>query len=294
MFSGCYTALITPFKQGKFDHAAFAHLVEWQIAEGIHGLVPCGTTGESPTLSHAEHQAVVEQCVKVAKGRVKVLAGTGSNATEEAIELTQHAEKAGADGALVIAPYYNKPTPEGLYQHFKAIHDATRIPIVLYNVPGRCVVDMSDGLIARLAELPRIVGLKDATGNLERPSTLSLALGTKAKDFIQISGEDSTAVAFNLQGGKGVISVTSNIAPKLCAEVQNLSLAGKWQEAIALQQKLMPLHKAMFVETSPGPVKYAASLLKLCSAEIRLPLVQPQAETKQLVAERLKQLGISA
>ena len=285
MFQGLYTALITPFRQGKIDYAAFEKLIQWQIQQGVHGLVPCGTTGESPTLSHEEHVQVVEQCVKLAKGKVKVMAGTGSNATDEAILLTKQAEKSGADGALVITPYYNKPTQEGLYQHFKAIHDATRIPIMVYNVPGRCVVDMSDALTARLAELPRIIGIKDATGNLERPSTLSVALGAKAKKFIQFSGEDTTAVAFNVQGGKGVISVTSNIAPKLCAEVQNLSLAGKTKEAIALQQKLMPLHKIMFCETSPGPVKYAASLLKLCREDVRLPLVPPSKEHKALIAK---------
>ena len=290
MFQGLYTALITPFKKGKVDYAAFEKLIQWQIKEGVHGLVPCGTTGESPTLSHEEHVQVVEQCVRLAKGKVKVLAGTGSNATDEAILLTKHAEKSGADGALIITPYYNKPTQEGLYQHFKAIHDATRIPIIVYNVPGRCVVDMSDALTARLAELPRIIGIKDATGNLERPSTLSLALGNKAKKFVQFSGEDTTAVAFNVQGGSGVISVTSNIAPKLCAEVQNLSLAGKTKEAIALQQKLMPLHKIMFCETSPGPVKYAASLLGLCSEELRLPLVPPSAEHKKLIKQTMAKI----
>lgn len=289
MFKGLYTALITPFQNGKLDVAAFEKLVNWQIAEGVHGLVPCGTTGESPTLSHQEHQQVVEHCVRLAKGKVKVLAGTGSNATEEAIELTKHAEKCGADGALVITPYYNKPSQEGLYQHFKAIHDATNIPIMLYNVPGRCVVDMGDALIARLAELPRIIGIKDATGNLERPSTLALALGEKTKSFIQFSGEDSTAVAFNTQGGCGVISVSSNIAPKLCAEVQNLSLAGKITEAIALQQKLMPLHKIMFCESSPAPVKYAASLMGICTEELRLPLVPPSDENKKRIAALIKE-----
>lgn len=292
MFKGLYTALLTPFRDGTPDWAAFDAFIEWQITEGVHGLVPCGTTGESPTLSHAEHQQVVEACVRKSAGRVKVLAGTGSNATEEAIELTRHAEKAGADGALVIAPYYNKPTAEGLYQHFRAIHDATRIPIMLYNVPGRCVVDMADGLIARLAELPRIIGIKDATGNLERPSTLALALGKKAAQFIQFSGEDSTAVPFNLQGGCGVISVSANIAPKLCAEVQNLTFAGKWQEAVALQQRLMPLHKIMFAETSPGPVKYAASLMGLCTEELRLPLVAPGPEAKARIAAVLRDLKL--
>jgi len=288
MFQGLYTALITPFRNGKVDYAAFEKLIQWQIKEGVHGLVPCGTTGESPTLSHEEHQQVVEQCVKLAKGKVKVLAGTGSNATDEAILLTKHAQKSGADGALVISPYYNKPTQEGLYQHFKAIHDATRIPIMLYNVPSRCVVDMSDALIARLAELPRIIGIKDATGNLERPSTLALALGKKASTFIQFSGEDSTAVAFNVQGGRGVISVASNIAPKLCAQVQNLSLAGKTKEAIAVQQKLLPLYKMMFCESSPAPVKYAASLMGLCREELRLPLVPPSAENKKRIKEIVK------
>ena len=289
MFKGLYTALVTPFKNGKLDEAAFERFVNWQISEGVHGLVPCGTTGESPTLSHAEHQQVVENCVRLAKGKVKVLAGTGSNATDEAIELTRHAEKCGADGALIIAPYYNKPSQEGLYQHFKAIHDATNIPIMLYNVPSRCVVDMGDALIARLAELPRIIGIKDATGTLERPSTLARALGHKAKSFIQFSGEDSTAVPFNVQGGCGVISVSSNIIPKLCAEVQNLSLAGKITQAVALQQKLMPLHKIMFCETSPAPVKYAVSLMGLCAEDLRLPLVPPSDANKKQIAQLLKE-----
>lgn len=292
MFQGVYTALITPFRAGKIDESAFEKLIAAQIAGGVHGLVPCGTTGESPTLSHDEHNQVVALCVKHAKGKAKIMAGTGSNATDEAIQLTQYAEKCGADAALVIAPYYNKPTQEGLYQHFKAIHDATRIPIMLYNVPGRCVVDMGDSLIARLAELPRIIGIKDATGNLERPSTLRLALKDKADKFTQFSGEDTTAIPFNLQGGKGVISVTANIAPKLCAEVQNLSLAGKYAEALALQEKLMPLHKIMFIETSPAPVKYAASLMGICTEDLRLPLVPPSAESKAKIKEALITAGL--
>lgn len=289
MFQGAYTALITPFKKGRIDEAAFTKLVDWQIREGIHGLVPAGTTGEAPTLSFEEHEKIISLCVKAAKGRVKVIAGTGANATEEAVQLTRHAQKAGADGALIVAPYYNKPTQEGMYQHFRAIHDATKIPIMLYNVPGRTVVDMSDALTARLAELPRIIGIKDATGNLERPLTLDAALSAKAKKrFIQFSGEDSTAVAFNLSGGRGVISVTSNIAPKLCAKLQEASLKGDLRTALKIQEQLLPLHKTMFCETSPAPVKYAASLMGLCTEEIRLPMIAPSDENKKKVKTALQ------
>ncbi len=292
MFTGVYTALITPFKAGKVDEAAFSALVDWQVAEGIHGLVPCGTTGESPTLDYAEHIRVIELCVQAAKKRVPVMAGTGSNATHEAIALTQAAEKVGADAALLVAPYYNKPTEAGLYAHFKAIHDATSIPLVLYNVPGRTVTNMSNELIAQLSELPRIVGLKDATGDLERPRTLRLALGDRAQKFLQLSGEDSTVLPFNLQGGQGVISVTANIAPKLCSEVHNLWFSGYRDQAITLQDTLMPVHKIMFCETSPGPVKYAASLLNKSSEDLRLPLVPPSDAHKKKIKEAMKTAGI--
>ncbi|NDF12831.1 MAG: 4-hydroxy-tetrahydrodipicolinate synthase [Proteobacteria bacterium] len=292
MFKGSFTALITPFKNGEVDEAAFKRLVDWQIKEGTHGLVPCGTTGESPTLDHGEHNRVIELCVKTAKGRVPVMAGTGSNSTDEAVAMTKFAEKAGADGALLAAPYYNKPTQEGLYQHFKAIHDETRIPLFLYNIPGRSVVDMKDELIARLAQLPRIKGLKDATGDLARPLSLAMQLRKRKHDFIQLSGEDATAIAFNVHGGKGCISVTSNIAPKLCAQLQDASLKGDIAKAMKIQEKLMPIHKAMFVETSPGPVKYAASLMGICKAEWRLPLVPPSKASQQQVKEALELAGL--
>lgn len=291
MFHGSYTALITPFRKGKIDESAFEALIERQIVAGTHGLVPAGTTGESPTLSHEEHNRVIELTVKVAKGRAKVMAGTGSNATSEAIMMTQHAEKMGADGALIIVPYYNKPTQEGLYQHYKAIHDATRIPIILYNVPGRTVVDMSNDTIARLAELPRIAGLKDATGKLERVTDLAKKL-PKGKAFDQISGEDDNVVDYYKLGGVGCISVTSNIAPEWCASMHNHLLKKEFEAAQKIQDKLMVLHKAMFVETSPGPVKYAAHLMGLCASDIRLPLVQPEQENGLKIREVLEEVGL--
>lgn len=277
MFSGIFTALITPFSNGKVDEKVFQSFVEWQISEGVHGVVPCGTTGESPTLSFEEHNHVISLCVEAAKGRTKVIAGTGANSTDEAIMLTRHAKKAGADAALIVAPYYNKPTQEGIFQHYKAIAEAVDIPIILYNVPGRTVIDIKDETIERLSKISNIVGLKDATGDLARVCTLRARVGD---GFQLISGEDMTAVAFNVQGGIGCISVSSNVAPKRCAEVQNLTLAGKYKEAFALHETLVPLHDAMFCETSPAPVKYAASLLGKCSSEVRLPLV-PASETAQ-------------
>ncbi len=289
MFQGIYTALITPFKNGKIDEKAFQSFVEWQIAEGVHGLVPCGTTGESPTLTYEEHNRVISLCVEAAKGRAKVLAGTGANSTDEAIMLTKHAEKAGADGALIVSPYYNKPTPEGVYQHYKAIAESVKLPIIMYNIPGRSVIDIKDETIARIAQIPNIVGNKDATGDLARVSTLRALVG---KDFQQISGEDMTAIAFNAQGGIGCISVTSNIAPRLCAEVQNRSLKGDFSGALAVHDKLVPLHQAMFCETSPGPVKYAASLMGKCSPDLRLPLVQPGDASKARVQKAMQQAGL--
>lgn len=290
MFKGIYTALITPFKDGKVDETAFQAFVEWQIEQGVHGLVPCGTTGESPTLTHEEHNRVIDLCVEVARGRVKVIAGTGSNSTEEAIMTTRHAQKAGADGALIVAPYYNKPTQEGIYQHFKAINDAVDIPIVLYNVPGRTVVDIKDDTIARLAQLANIVGLKDATGDLARVYTLRERLA--GRPFALLSGEDMTAVSFNVTGGQGCISVSSNIAPKACAAVQEACLAGDFAKAHDLNKALAPLHDVMFCETSPGPVKYAASLLKKCSPALRLPLVEPESASKERVEKVLLSLHL--
>lgn len=289
MTKGIYTALITPFKDGKVDEKAFQSFVEWQIAEGVNGLVPCGTTGESPTLSHEEHNRVIDLCVEVAKGRVPVMAGTGSNSTDEAIMTTRHAKKAGADSALVVAPYYNKPTQEGLYQHFKAITEAVDLPIIVYNVPGRSVVNISDDTIARLAELPGIVGLKDATGDLARVPTLRSKLKTP---LALLSGEDITAVAFNVSGGQGCISVSSNIAPRMCAQVQEACLAGDFVKANMLNDKLVALHNIMFCETSPAPVKYAASLMGKCQPDLRLPLVGLQESNKKQIHEVLKSLHL--
>jgi 4-hydroxy-tetrahydrodipicolinate synthase len=289
MFKGSITALITPFRDGRVDEAAFAKFIDWQIKEGTSGLVPCGTTGESPTLSHEEHRRVTEICIETVAGRVPVIAGCGSNSTQEAIGLCQHAEKAGAQAALVVTPYYNKPTQEGLYQHFKAIHDACGLPIIIYNIPGRSVVDMSVDTMARLAKLPRIAGVKDATGDVGRASRQRLACGP---DFIMLSGEDITALGFNAHGGQGCISVTSNIAPRLCAEFQAASLAGDRDRALALQDKLAPLHDAMFVETSPGPVKYAASLLGHCLPDLRLPMAPVSDRTREVVAGALKAAGL--
>lgn len=288
-FFGCYTALITPFKGEGVDVAAFEQFVEWQIAEGIHGIVPCGTTGESPTLTPDEHAQVIERAVKVAAGRTKVMAGTGSNSTAEAIAYTRHAEKAGADAALVVAPYYNKPTQEGLYQHFKAVAEATALPIFIYNIPGRSTVNISDATLARLAEIDNIAGVKDATGDLARVASLRHLVGDR---LVLLSGEDMTAVGFNAMGGQGVISVISNLVPKLASKVQSLSLAGNYVEARNLQNTLVPLIHAMFVETSPMPVKYGASLMKKSSADLRLPLVAPTASTQEAVRAAMASLSL--
>ncbi len=289
MLYGSIVALLTPFKNGKVDEAAFQSFVEWQVAQGTHGLVPCGTTGESPTLSHEEHNRVVELCIEAAGGKVPVVAGTGSNSTEEAISLTQHAKKAGAAAALVVTPYYNKPTQEGLYQHFKAIHDAADLPIVIYNIPGRSVVDMSVATMARLAKLSNIVGVKDATADLARPVRLLQEVGP---DFIQLSGEDATALAFNAQGGVGCISVTANIAPAQCAAMQDAWRKGDLATAYKYRDLLTPLHDSMFVETSPAPVKYAASLLGKSSDEVRLPLVAASESTRTTVRDAMKKAGL--
>jgi len=289
MFKGSFTALLTPMRDGKVDERAFQSFVEWQIKEGTQGLVPCGTTGESPTLSHPEHMRVAELCIEVAKGRVPVIAGTGSNSTAEAIALAKHAEKAGADAQLVVTPYYNKPTQEGLYRHYKAIHDSCGLPIIIYNIPGRSVIDMSVETMARLAELPRIVGVKDATNDLTRPLRTKLAIGP---NFSMLSGEDGTAVAFLAQGGHGCISVTSNVAPKLCAAMHKAWQDGDLATVQSINERLMPLHLALFAETSPAPVKYAASLLGLCTAELRLPLCEIQEATKAKVREAMARLGL--
>jgi 4-hydroxy-tetrahydrodipicolinate synthase len=289
MFKGSFTALITPFRNGQLDEQAFRRIVEWQISEGTHGLVPVGTTGESPTLSHAEHKRIVELTVEVANRRVPVIAGAGSNATREAIDFTRHAEQVGADAVLVVTPYYNKPTQEGLYLHFKAISDAVNIPIVIYNIPGRSVVDMSVETMKRCFALKNVVGVKDATANLIRASQQRGVLGPQ---FNMLSGEDGTALGFMAHGGHGCISVTSNVAPRLCADFQNACLAGDFKTALALQDRLMPLHDALFCESNPGPVKYAASRLGLCEAETRLPLAPISEASRKIVDAALTTAGL--
>ena len=289
MFKGSITALITPFRDGKVDEKAFQEFVAWQIAEGTHAVVPCGTTGESPTLSHEEHNRVIELCVEVAKGRVPVIAGTGSNSTEEAIFLTRHAKEAGADAALVVAPYYNKPTQEGLFRHYEAIAKSVDIPIIVYNIPGRSVVNISVETFERLAKLPNIVGVKDATADLARPLQMRLAVGDK---FCQLSGEDATATAFLAQGGVGCISVTSNVAPKLCAQMHDAWIKGDLETCFSLRDKLMALHDVMFIETNPAPAKYAASLLGKCLPGVRLPLVELSAPAKAKVEAAMKKVGL--
>jgi len=286
---GSITALITPFRNGELDEAAFKRLVEWQIAEGTHGLVPVGTTGESPTLSHREHMRVVELCVQTARGRVPVIAGAGSNSTKEAIELTRHAKEVGADAALSVTPYYNKPTQEGVYRHFASIAEAVDIPIVLYNIPGRSIVEISTETMAQLAAIANIVGVKDATGNVARASRDRAAL---PKRFVRLSGDDATALGFMAHGGVGCISVTSNVAPKLCSEFQNACLAGDYAKAVTYQDRLMALHDALFCEASPSPTKYAASLLGLCEAEVRLPIVPMSEKGKETVRAALASAGL--
>ncbi len=290
MFKGSITALVTPFRNCKLDEAAFARFVDWQITEGTHGLVPVGTTGESPTLDFDEHERVIDITIEVAKRRVPVIAGTGSNSTDEAIELSLYAEKAGADAVLIVTPYYNKPSQEGLYQHFKAINDAINIPIVIYNIPGRSVVDMSVATMARcFKDLKNVVGVKDATANLARPSQQRMACGP---DFCQLSGEDATALGFMAHGGRGVISVASNVAPRLVADMQNAMLAGDFVKALALQDRLMPLFEVMFIETNPGPVKYAVSRLGFGTADMRLPMVGISDASKSAIDAVLSDLGL--
>jgi 4-hydroxy-tetrahydrodipicolinate synthase len=288
-FRGSFTALITPFKNGSLDEKAFRDLVDWQIAEGTNGLVPVGTTGESPTLSHDEHMQVVEWCVEQARGRVPVIAGAGSNSTKEAIGLAQHAEKAGADGVLVVTPYYNKPTQEGLYQHFKAINEAIGIPIIMYNIPSRSVIDISVDTMKRLYELKNIAGVKDATANMARVSQQRAALGP---DFNQLSGEDITALGFMAHGGHGCISVTSNVAPRLCAQFQGACLRGDYAAALTLQDKLAPLHINLFVETSPAPIKYGMSLIGRCENLLRLPMVPATEKAQLAVREAMVHAGL--
>ena len=289
MFKGSFPALITPFKDGAVDESAFKSFVDWQITEGSDGLVPCGTTGESPTLSLEEHMQVTEWCIEAADGRVPVIAGAGSNSTQEAVELAKHAKSAGAAAALVVTPYYNKPTQEGLYQHFKAVHDAGDLPIIIYNIPGRSIVDMSVATMARLAKLPNIVGVKDATQDLARPINTRIAIGA---DFCQMSGEDGTAVPFLAGGGHGCISVTANVAPRLCSEMQRAWREKDMDKVMDLQDRLMPLHNAMFCETSPGPVKFAVSLLGKCSPEARLPICDISEENKTKVRDTMVAVGL--
>ncbi|MGA1112188.1 MAG: 4-hydroxy-tetrahydrodipicolinate synthase [Candidatus Pelagibacter sp.] len=287
MFKGSNVALITPFKNNRLDEESYIKLIHFQIDNGTSGLVPAGTTGESPTLSHEEHQKVIDLCIKESNGKIPVIAGTGSNSTAEAISLTKHAEKAGADGALIVTPYYNKPTQEGLYQHYKSINDECGIPIIIYNIPGRSVIDMSVDTMARLYELKNIVGVKDATGNLERVDQQLKKMG---KDFIQLTGNDDNALEFNNRGGVGAISVTANIAPKLCSEFQKFSKLNddnSKNEAKKLDALLQPLHYSLFVESNPSPVKYAAKLLGLCEDDVRLPLVKVTDNTKEIVKKAL-------
>lgn len=289
MFKGSFTALITPFRDGLVDEKAYQELVGRQIAAGTQGLVPCGTTGESPTLSHEEHMRVTELCIEVAAGKVPVIAGTGSNSTDEAIMLQRHAKDAGADAGLVVTPYYNKPTQAGLIAHFRAIADAVDLPLVIYNIPGRSVIDMTLATMMELAKHPNIVGVKDATADLARPARTRLACGD---DFCQLSGEDATVVPFLAQGGHGCISVTSNIAPKECADLHNAWAAGDMAEVERVNDLLLPVHDAMFCESSPGPVKYAAEIMGLCSGELRLPLVTIAEASKKKVEDALAGAGL--
>ncbi len=289
MFKGSMPALVTPFRNGELDLDALKKLVEWHIGEGSNGLVPVGTTGESPTLTHKEHETVVEEVVKAAAGRIPVIAGAGSNNTVEAMRLAQHAEKVGADALLVVTPYYNKPTQRGLIAHFTALHDCCDLPIIIYNIPPRSVIDMSPETMGELAKLPRIVGVKDATGDLARVSYQRMTCGP---DFAQLSGEDATAHGFNAQGGVGCISVTANVAPKMLSEMQAACAAGDYAKALDIQDRLMPLHKAIFTEPGLVGVKYAMSQLDLCSEEVRLPLTSLSDDTKALVNEGLRHAGL--
>jgi 4-hydroxy-tetrahydrodipicolinate synthase len=292
MFKGSNVALVTPFKNNKLDVDSYIKLIHFHMKNGTNGLVPAGTTGESPTLNHDEHQKVIELCIQESKGRNPIIAGTGSNSTEEAISLTMHAEKVGADAVLIVTPYYNKPTQEGLYQHYKSINDKCGIPIIIYNIPGRSVIDMSVDTMARLFELKNIVGVKDATGDLER---VNQQLNKMGKDFIQLTGNDDNALEFNKRGGVGAISVTANIAPKLCSDFQKFSLSDNENEkkkAEDLDKILQPLHYSMFIESNPSPVKYAAKILGLCGDDVRLPLVKVTVNAQEIIKKALKSSNI--
>src|SRR5258706_14608828 len=289
MFKGSLVALITPLRDGAVDETAFQEHCAWQIGQGTHGLVPCGTTGESPALEHDEQERLIALCVEVAKGRAPVIAGTGSSSTGQTIAATRAAKAVGADAALIVCPYYNKPPQEGLYQHFKAVHDAVDLPIVVYNIPGRSAVDMTNATMARLAKLPNIVGVKDATNDLARPLRMRIEIG---HDFALLSGEDATAVAYLAQGGDGCISVTANVAPRLCSEMHEAWQKGEIGTVRQINERLIPLHDALFVETSPPPVKYAASLLGPCTAEVRQPLCQLMPETQEKVQRAMRGAGL--
>ena len=293
MFKGSIVALITPFKDNKLDIDAYLKIINYHLINGTHGLVPGGTTGESPTINYEEHKKIIELCVKEANDKIPVIAGTGSNSTEEAISLTKFAEKAKVNGALVVTPYYNKPTQEGLFQHYKAINDNCGIPIIIYNIPSRSVIDMSVDTMARLYELKNIVGVKDATGDMNRATEQKNKMGD---DFILLTGEDGSALEFNLRGGVGCISVTANIAPKLCSEFQEASISKNNDNLIAkakqINEKLLPLHKSLFIESNPSPVKYGASLLNLCSEDVRLPLVKTTIPTKEIVKAAMNSAGL--
>jgi len=290
MFKGSITALVTPFADGKIDEAALRSLIEWQITEGSSGLVPCGTTGESPTLSHAEHKLVIEVTIEAAKGRVPIIAGAGSNSTAEAIDFVEHAQQAGADGLLIVSPYYNKPTQEGIYQHFKAIDAKASIPIIVYNIPGRSVIDIQVETLARIFnDCTHVIGVTDATGNILRPSLERLACG---KDFNLLSGEDGTALGYMAHGGHGCISVTANVAPRLCAEFQNACLTGDYAAALVLQDQLMPLHRALFLETNPAGPKYALARLGVIRPDLRLPMVDVSLPVAQAIDEAMRHAGL--
>ncbi|QHQ36036.1 4-hydroxy-tetrahydrodipicolinate synthase [Algicella marina] len=289
MFKGSLPALITPFRDGKVDEDALKALVEWHIEEGTHGLVPVGTTAESPTLTHEEHERCIEIVVKQSNGRLPVIAGAGSNSTEEALRFVQFAERVGADAALVVTPYYNKPNQRGLKQHFQILHDASNLPIIIYNIPGRSIIDMTPVTMGELAKLPRIIGVKDATGDVTRVSDQRATCG---RDFIQLSGEDASALGFNVHGGVGCISVVANIAPRLCAEFQEAMMAGDWPLALSYQDKLLPLHRAAFLEPSPSPTKYALKLLGKCSDEVRSPMVNIEAATEVLMQDAMRHAGL--
>jgi 4-hydroxy-tetrahydrodipicolinate synthase len=289
MFKGSIPALITPFRDGKVDEAALAALVNWHVAEGSHGIVAVGTTGESPTLSHAEHERCIELIVQTAAGRVPVIAGAGSNNTAESVSLMRFAKAVGADAALVVTPYYNKPNQRGLYHHYKTLHDAVDLPVIIYNIPGRSVIDMTPATMGELAKLPRIIGVKDATGDVTRVSDTRQACG---RDFLQLSGEDASALGFNAHGGRGCISVVANIAPRLCAEFQSATLAGDFARALEYQDRLMPLHRAAFAEPNPAPTKYALSLLGRCTDEVRSPLVTLEDATRERMRAAMRHAGL--